>query len=173
MKKQIRRGVFETNSSSTHSLSMTNEHIDYSQFDESIFNRAYIISPFKYDDIDDFMEICSVEDKLRYFLTLYYQDYNDDPYSYKVEFMKLLKKIFPNAIFSLEFDHLYIFEDGEYFFYDYNSKPECTELTDEYMLKKFMLYGTINFGDRDRESYSDKIRWISYDKNLWSISWSG
>ena len=44
---------------------------------------------------------------------------------------------------------------------------------DEHILKKFMLYGTINFGDRDREEYYDKVKYIRYNKDLWSVDWSG
>lgn len=166
---QIRRGVFETNSSSTHSLSMTSENIDYSEFNESAFNKKYVITPFKSDEVYDFMEIYSIEDKLRYFLTLYYQSSS----WHREEFMKLLKKIFPNVIFSLEIGYLYVFEDGEYFFDDYFNNPECKKLMDEDVIKKFMLCGTINFGDRNNEEYSDKIDSIRFDKNLWNIDWSG
>lgn len=170
---QIRRNVFETNSSSTHSLSMTNEHISDTELNDLVFENAYIINPFKSDEIDDIMELHSVKDKLRYFLTLYYQSWDDTPGSCKNDFMKLLKKIFPNAIFSLEFKHEYVLEDGEYFFDSYFDKAECTKLIDEYTLKKFMLYGVINFGDRDREEYYDKINSIRYNKDLWSVNWSG
>lgn len=170
---QIRRNVFETNSSSTHSLSMTNEYINDTEFDDLVFEQTYIVRPFKYDEVDDVMELTRVKDKLRYFLTLYYQSWDDEPGSSSEQFMKLLKKIFPNAIFSLEFGHDYIFEDGEYFFRSYCEEAECTKLMDEYTLKKFMLYGTINFGDRNCEAYSDKINYIHYNKDLWSIDWSG
>ena len=152
---------------------MTNEYVDDVNFDDYIFNNKYIINPFKSDEIDDIMEIRSVEDKLKYFLTLYYQSWDDTPGSDKVKFMKLLKRVFPNAIFSLEFGHVYVFEDGEYFFDGYFDAAECKKLIDEYTLKKFMLYGVINFGDRDREEYYDKINRIRYNKDLWSVNWSG
>lgn len=170
---QIRRNVFETNSSSTHSLSMTKEYIDEIEFDTDVFVRKYIIKPFKSDDISDEMEFHNVEDKLRYFLTLYYQTWERELDSPCTEFMKLLKNVFPNTVFSLEFETTYVFEDGEYFFDNYFDAAECTELMDEYTLKKFMLYGTINFGNRDREEYSDKINHIRYNKELWNIDWSG
>lgn len=170
---QIRRNVFETNSSSTHSLSMTSKDISESEFNNYVFEQQYIIKPFNRDEIDDAMEFYSIEDKLRYFLTLYYQSWDDTPDSDKAEFMKLLKFVFPNAVFSLEFDHNYVFEDGEYFFDSYYDKAECTKLMDEYTLKKFMLYGAINFGDRDREEYSDKINYIRYHTDLWNVVWSG
>lgn len=170
---QVRRNVFETNSSSTHSLSVTNKYIECTEFDNDVFEGKYIITPFKEDEVDDTMELHSVEDKLRYFLTLYYQIWDEDYDSYKVQFILLLKKIFPNAIFSLEPGFRYVFEDGEYFFRDYCDTPECVKLMDEYTLKKFMLYGTINFGDRDREEYYDKVNRIRYNKDLWSVDWSG
>lgn len=170
---QIRRNVFETNSSSTHSLSMTNEYINDTEFDESVFDKGYIIKPFNKNEVDDHMELYSIENKLRYFLTLYYQSWDDTPDSYKNKFMQLLKKVFPNAIFSLEFGHKYIFEDGEYFFDSYFDIAECAKLMDEYTIKKFMLYGAINFGNRDWEEYSDKINRIRYNKDLWSVDWSG
>lgn len=170
---QIRRNVFETNSSSTHSLSMTSEYINDTEFDDLVFEKTYIIKPFKSNEVDDMMEFSSVKDKLRYFLTLYYQAWYDELGSISEQFMRLLKKIFPNAVFSLEFGHDYIFEDGEYFFRNYCDEAECKKLMDEYTLKKFMLYGTINFGDRDREEYSDKVSRIRYNKDLWDITWSG
>ena len=40
---QIRRNVFETNSSSTHSLSMTSTYINDVEFDQSVFEKEYII----------------------------------------------------------------------------------------------------------------------------------
>lgn len=172
---QIRRNIFETNSSSTHSLSMTNEHISDAEFDDLVFEKTYVIKPFRSDEVDDTMELSNVKDKLRYFLTLYYQDwYYNDSGSIGEQFMRLLKKTFPNAVFSLEFRHEYVFEDGEYFFHGCCGYPaECEKMTDEYILKKFMLYGTINFGDRDREEYSDKVSHIHYNKDLWDITWSG
>lgn len=170
---QVRRNVFETNSSSTHSLSMTNEYINDTEFDDFAFENTYIIKSFKEHEIDDIMEFHSIKDKLRYFLTLYYQTLDTDLNSCKVKFMKLLKKIFPNAIFSLELEYSYVFEDGEYFFDNYYNTPECDKLMDEYTLKKFMLYGTINFGDRDSETYCDKINHIRYNKDFWNVDWSG
>ena len=152
---------------------MTSTYINDVEFDQSVFEKEYIIKPFKSDDVDDIMEICSIEDKLKYFLTLYYQSWDDTPDSDKVKFMKLLKRVFPNTIFNLEVTHSYILEDGEYFFDSYFDKAECTKLMDEYTLKKFMLYGVIHFGDRDREEYCDKINRIRYNKDLWSIDWSG
>ena len=170
--KQIRRGVFETNSSSTHALSMTKE-IDAPELNSPLFEKEYIIKRFNEGEVDDVMELTSIEDKLRYFLTLYYQTsfHNDYLNSYRMQFMKALQNIFPNAIFKLDFDYCYVFEDGEWFFDD--DDPECLGLIDENTLKKFMLYGTIYFGDRDREEYYDKIQRIKYDKNLQTSSWSG
>ena len=170
---QIRYNVFETNSSSTHSLSMTNKYISDTEFDDSVFGKTYIVKPFEDDEIDDEMEFHSVEDKLRYFLTLYYQTLERELDSPCTEFMKLLKNVFPNTVFSLEFGTTYVFEDGEYFFDNYGYEAECIALMDEYTLKKFMLYGTINFGNREREEYSDKINHIRYNKDLWNIDWTG
>ena len=119
------------------------------------------------------MQFTSVEDKLRYFLTLYFQTwyYNDDPDAKRIRFMKLLQQIFPNTIFVLDFENGYVFEDGEWFFDDVDS--ECNDLIDEYTLKKFMLYGTIDFGDRNNERYWDKVRDIRNNNSLWEVSWSG
>lgn len=171
--KQIRYGIFESNSSSTHSLSMVAEYINDTEFDLDVFEKQYIIRPFEENEIDYVMEFTTVEDKLRYFLTLYYQTwYMDNFYdSERVKFMKLLQKIFPNAIFVLDLNNDYVFEDGECFFDSMDNC--CVELMDEYTLKKFMLYGTIDFGDRDMETYSNKIDRISRDSTLWSIKWSG
>jgi hypothetical protein len=152
---------------------MTNKYIEEDEYDNDVFERRYIIRPFREDEVNDTMEFHTVEDKLRYFLTLYYQTWDEGYDSDKVQFILLLKKIFPNAIFSLEPGFRYVFEDGEYFFHDYYEASVCTKLMNEYTLKKFMLYGTINFGDRDREEYSDKVNRIRYNKDLWSVDWSG
>lgn len=169
---QVRRGVFETNSSSTHALSMTNKHIDEAELDSAVFEKEYIIKRFNENEVDDVMEITTIEDKLRYFLTLFCQTsyFDYDPDSKRIKCMKALKNIFPNAIFELNVDYCYVFEDGEWFFDGF--EPCCDELMDENTLKKFMLYGTVNFGDRDNQNYSDKIYRIG-NSDMWVVSWSG
>lgn len=165
----IRRNTFETNSSSTHCLCFE-KSVSIVPEDLEKLKEAYIIKPYTYEEVDDGMEITSIRDKLRYFYTLYIQA----DHVGKV-FMTMLKQLVPNVIFSEEFStNTYIFEDGEYFFSGccYGDPAECDDLTENDLIK-LLLYGTIHFGDRDRESYYDKISDIVHDKNYFSVEWSG
>lgn len=152
----IRNKVFETNSSSTHSLTVDKSKDitidDYPQFD-----KEYIIKPFKLSEIDDFMIFETIEDKLRYFLTVYHQCWERSDKTV-LEFMSLLQKIFPNTIFCLDFDSQYVLEDGEWFFQEGWKEPmECIKLMEEYPLQRFMIYGTIYYFNRDDEDYASIV----------------
>jgi hypothetical protein len=115
----IRRSIFETNSSSTHCLTLNNEQ-EY-EIHEELFLKDYIIKswsdtnrpPYSSGKCD--LELTSIEDKLIYFLTMYYQanSYLDDDNG--SSFIKRLQRLFPNTIFALKCDDSshYVLEDGE------------------------------------------------------------
>ena len=185
----IRRSVFETNSSSTHCLTLNNEQ-EY-EIHEELFLKEYIIKPWS--DINEppyvktqansenavyDLKLTSIEDKLTYFLTMYYQT---NYYDYMSagdagsEFIKRLQKLFPNTVFALKCDDSshYVLEDGEYLLdpSEFGSANLLAALTDD-QLKAFMEYGVIYFGDRDYEPYWDFI-YYSLDARHILVKFSG
>lgn len=152
---KIRRNVFETNSSSTHCLAI-NTGKQY-ELHEDLFLKDYLIRAWTdenneppYSSGKFGLELKSIEDKLTYFLTMYYQSYYCDGGK---EFLQRLQKLFPNTIFVLKCDDSsdYILEDGEYLF-DEDEVVKLEALSDT-QLKAFMEYGTIYFGNRDDERF--------------------
>lgn len=171
---KIRRNVFETNSSSTHCLAI-NRDIQY-EIHEDLFLKDYVIKPWSelnqppYLDSNNNcvdLELKTIEEKLTYFLTMYYQTNYSDYMSYDYDngssFIKRLQKLFPNTIFALKCDESghYILEDGEYLLEDseYGGLHLLNAMTDN-QLKEFMEYGIIYFGNRDEEVFYDFIHKI-------------
>ena len=160
----VRKNTFETNSSSTHCLCFTKEHTETA--DVSILNSAMIIEPFTEDEVDYEMTFTTLRDKLRYFLTVYEQaDFAGR------NFMKMLQRLCPNVVFKHTFsNNNYLLEDAEWFF----GYGECeSDVFTEELLKEFLLYGTIYFGSRDDEEYSDKVEQIKHNDDFFSVQWSG
>ena len=172
----IRRSVFETNSSSTHCLTLDRDQ-NY-ELHEELFLKDYLIKswsdtnrpPYSSGKCD--LELSSIEDKLTYFLTMYYQanSYLDEDSGGR--FIKRLQKLFPNAVFALKCDDSsnYILEDGEWL-YDNEELITLESMTDS-QLKAFMEYGVIYFGDRDYEPYSDFLDYELNSKHI-LIKFSG
>lgn len=167
----VRRGVFETNSSSTHCLTLNNE-VKY-EIHEELFTKDYVIKQWNEKNRPPFstygkcdLELTSIEDKLTYFLTMYYQANSSDYMSWGQDngsaFLKRLQALFPNTVFALKCDEesSYILEDGEWL-YDEEELPVLNNMTDD-QLKAFMEYGVIYFGDRDYELYAD---FLDYELN--------
>lgn len=197
MKINIRKNVFETNSSSTHCLVLSKE--ENLEVHEELFQKEYIIKPWveNYDyktpldspfpppwakaNKENYeLKLESIEDKLTYFLTMYYQSnhgcYMDSDNS-DTKFMKRLQRLFPNTIFALKCDDnsSYILEDGEWFLdTGFDDESECDHLMalDDHNFKLFMEYGVIYFGSRDNMNYED---FIDYGLPKQSIicKWSG
>jgi hypothetical protein len=163
----VRRNVFETNSSSTHCLALNREQTY--EIHEDLFLKDYLIKAWSENNEPPYssgkfeLELKSIEDKLTYFLTMYYQSWYDDNGK---EFLQKLQKLFPNTIFVLKCDDSgnYILEDGEYLF-DEDEVVKLESLTDN-QLKAFMEYGTIYFGNRDDESYSDFLDYELNNKHI-------
>ena len=162
---KIRSNCFETNSSSTHCLVIKSEHSGQDNTTEDVFSKSYIVYPFTESVYK--AEYTTIEDKLRYFLTIYYQGEE-----YHTSLMQMLSKMFPNALFIRDFrsagsfgPHPYIFEDAEY--YEDNFTPTEEELRD------FMLNGTVYFGSRDSQEFYDFIRYDVKKNSKFYCCWSG
>lgn len=162
---QIRKKVFETNSSSTHALAV-NKYKDITIDNELEFEKPYIIKPFTEAELhSDNIQFTTIEDKLRYFLTVYNQCWEKDDDDV-LQFMRLLQRIFPNTIFCHSFKKEYVFEDGEWFFQDGWKEPmECTKMMTEYTLKQFMIHGSIYYFNRDDLDYEDDIMYNIENNN--------
>ena len=164
---KIRRNVFETNSSSTHCLALNREQAY--EIHEDLFLKDYLIKAWSENNEPPYssgkfeLELNSIEDKLTYFLTMYYQSWYDDNGK---EFLQKLQKLFPNTIFVLKCDDSsnYILEDGEYLF-DEDEIVKLEALSDT-QLKAFMEYGTIYFGSRDDERFSDFLDYELNNKHI-------
>lgn len=171
---QIRRNVFETNSSSTHCL-VINRNVPY-EIHEDLFLKDYVIKPWSelnqppyFNSNNDCveLELRTIEEKLIYFLTMYYQlnysDYMSNDWDGGSSFIKRLQKLFPNAVFALKCDESnhYVLEDGEYLLDEgkYGGLHLLNTMTDT-QLKEFMEYGIIYFGNRDEEVFYDFIHRI-------------
>ena len=194
---QIRKNVFETNSSSTHCLVLSKE--ENLEVHEELFQKEYVIKPW----VENYnwetplaspysppwaeankenyeLKLESIEDKLTYFLTMYYQSNYDcymDRDNSDTKFMKRLQKLFPNTVFALRCDDnsRYILEDGEYFLDNgCDGTSECDKLMalDDHDFKLFMEYGVIYFGNRDNINYEDFI-YYGLPKQLIVCRWSG
>lgn len=180
---KVRYGVFETNSSSVHTLTVRKEL----NLDEDILKLTKeIIYPFAEGELkelqygDDLYIFTSIRNKLRYIWTCAIQA-NELDKGYK-----LLKEIFPNVDFIYK-PYEYIFEDCEWLFYSYSEEYTQWSL-DQW--KKWFVAGEIVIYNRDiydrwgdsaldkssctqeiivQESYKKSQDKEEYD----SISWEG
>lgn len=157
---KIRSTCFETNSSSTHCLVIKEEHSEQDNITEDVFNKQYIVYPFTESVYK--AEYTTIEDKLRYFLTIYYQ--GDEYYT---ALMEQVSNLFPNALFIRDFNHnhLYVFEDAEYY-------ADDLSFTDD-ELRDFMLNGTVYFGNRDDKDFYDFTHYDVKKNSKFYCCWSG
>ena len=109
---QIRRNVFETNSSSTHSLSIPKESVLTYNDDIKLIQLEGIVTPFRYEEYDgEFLHIPKEDiiGKLRYLYSAYLQNGRDN-----TEIFKEIQKCVPNVIFQDTFEEYYYnIEDSE------------------------------------------------------------
>lgn len=180
---KIRKNVFETNSSSVHTLTVKKDL----NADEDILKLTKeIIYPFAEEELkelqygDDLYIFTSIRDKLRYIWTCAIQA-NELDKGYK-----LLKEIFPNVDFIYK-PYEYIFEDCEWLFNSYSE--EFTQWSLDQWKKWFVAGDVIIYNrdmyDRDgtlskydeglienkdvQESYKRELDKEHYD----AISWEG
>ena len=139
---KIRRGCFETNSSSVHTLTVQKEL----NIDEDILKSTKeLIYPFTEEELeslkygDELYIFTSIRDKLRYIWTLAIQSHGER------KAYKMLKEIFPKVEYIYR-PYNYIFEDGEWLFDDDES------FSDEWTIeqwKKWFVAGDVVVFSRD------------------------
>lgn len=120
---KIRKNVFETNSSSVHTLTVQKEL----NIDEDILKSTKeIIYPFTEEELeslkygDELYIFTSIRDKLRYIWTLAIQSHGER------KAYKMLKEIFPNVEYIYR-PYNYIFEDGEWLFWTLKEDEDKAE----------------------------------------------
>lgn len=194
---KIRKSCFETNSSSTHALIVSNEDFYNWQVQENkealaCFNLKEDISIFTgepEDKANNDIEynvydgtFTDVKDKLRYLYTVLVQsnlyikdDYeniiiNEESDAYSI--FKDLKELFPNVNFIVpENGYDYVFEDCEYLPEEI-VKSEC--LTTLRGLVLFFLKGRVQYCDRDDDTNISDSLYDEVKKNsLCSVICSG
>lgn len=167
-----RVNVFETNSSSTHSLCII---ANSSKNNEEDLLKEYKISVWETEDLTEAEYFTSIEDKLKYLYTAYTQKYFDDDLENweKHPLAIALHKLIPNLTFiPSKHDYNYVFEDVEILFDDYWHEPAIYEtLLKEDNLKRFLLEGTICFFNRDNEYQTNKYNYL--EKEIIFCEWSG
>lgn len=195
--RQVRRNVFETNSSSTHCLTVRKDKLDL-PVDESIFLKTYklIVGEPNSDShrnyTGDNNEYIEVETKLNYLynlLVMMPEDrLNEETSAGKL--LKLLVNLFPNTDFSKLYDYDfydYTLEDGDcgfiddWYDYDYTDSKrvktlrpsDITPFLDENNLKHFFEYGRAYFGNRDDEYFEEDMIDKYNDPDLLSAEWAG
>ena len=165
MKKQIRKSVFETNSSSTHALCLdiTNMYPKYTT--EHLKAFTDVIYPFSEEEAAKFNEphvFFELKDKIRYFWTIFVREYFGYTEKPQEDFMCKLQTLVPQASFAYRFPQ---FQDKEWIFFKDNAAymEDCQYVLDSDKdsvanwsigeLESFLLNGVIVFGDRDRYNY--------------------
>lgn len=167
MKIQIRKGCFETNSSSTHAFVLdTHKKNEYTQDHLDAFTENII--PYTREEWgkwDDPIIITDLKEKIRYLWTVFVYNNIQGDYTPAYRFMGMLQRLVPYANFVLRFntdtsseyynvccDNTCVYlEDADYIFND-NYTPELDAWTED-QLREFLFNGCIIFGDRDRVDY--------------------
>lgn len=170
---QIRRNVFETNSSSTHSLTIWESTELTSEQEKRLKECDYIIEPIdsNWCTNESDIERTDLKGKLTYLWTLLLQA---DLQWYKMNsILEVLHNIVPKVKFTVvPRESIYVYEDGDYGFDNWGKPGEIQPWLDNpQLLKAFLINGEVHQWDRDREDAKDKS-----DKNnlaLKRISWSG
>ena len=154
---QIRRNIFETNSSSTHAFAF------YKQLKPEIdFENYEAIIDYYHKDADLDYPIHTFDDlesKLRYFYTVYCYEANPNDTCINEackNFMEKIFHIFPKVKWvdppTDQYSEVFYLEDVNYVFYDgeFSYEDELHhKLSSEEDIKNFLQNGVIYFGDRD------------------------
>ena len=179
--KQIRKNVFETNSSSTHALCL-DTHNNYPKYTQEHLDAfTDIIYPFSEEEASKFNDphiFFELKDKIRYFWTIFVHWYFGNTNKEQEDFMCKLQTILPRVSFAYKFPHLkdggWVYfrnnaaymEDAEYVIDD---EDDSVAKWDIPKLKDFLLNGVIVFGDRDNYDYylmKSRIKILIDDKFL-------
>ena len=171
---QIRRGVFETNSSSTHSLTIWNSLELTPEQEKRLQDCDYIIEPINSNHMtnESDVERNDLEGKLTYLWTLLLQA---DLPQYKFNnILGIIQDVVPNVKFvMIPRISIYIYEDGEYGFSNWDDAPGELQpwLDNPNLLKAFLINGEVHQWNRDLEEAEDKA-----DRDnlaLKRVMWSG
>ena len=149
---KVRQGVFETNSSSVHTLTVKKEL----NVDDDIFKSTKeIIYPFTEEEAESLKYneqlyiFSSIKAKLRYIWTLAIQSHGER------KAYKMLKEIFPNVEYIYR-PYNYIFEDGEWLF-----DEDESDISDKWTIeqwKKWFVAGDVVVFSRDLyDRYADTL----------------
>lgn len=164
---QTRTATFETNSSSTHALALGLDATLTKEQENEILQREYVITPYIGQEYE--LELHTIEEKLKYLWTVYLQCWYDEDESFtRNDFMKLVQKVVPNAVYARQFTDAskYVFEDAEWLYSDWKHKNWGEE-----ELRDWLLYGTLYFGNRDNEDYYYFLEHELQGKTY--LKWSG
>ena len=171
---QIRRGVFETNSSSTHSLTIWDSLELTPEQEKRLQDCDYCIKPINSNHMtnESDVERNDLEGKLTYLWTLLLQA---DLPQYKFNnILGIIQDVVPNVKFvMIPRVSIYIYEDGEYGFSNWDDAPGDIQpwLDNPNLLKAFLINGEVHQWNRDEEEAEDKA-----DRDnlaLKRVSWCG
>ena len=162
---KIRKGCFETNSSSTHALCLdtTNKYPKYTR--EHLEAFTDVVYPFSEEEAHKFSEphvFFELKDKIRYFWTIFVREYFGYTEKPQEDFMCKLQTLVPQASFAYRFPHIeahewtYFRENAAYmedaqYVLDGDEDSVTRWSTSE--LESFLLNGVIVFGDRDNYNH--------------------
>ena len=171
---QIRRGVFETNSSSTHSLTIWDSLELTPEQEKRLQCCDYCIEPVNSNHMinEQDIEKDDLEGKLVYLWTILLQA---DPPDHRFnEILGVMQDIVPNVKFVITpRTTIYIYEDGEYGFSNWEDEPGEIQLwlNNPKLLKAFLINGEVHQWNRDWED--NEVKEIRDNKAPERISWSG
>ena len=171
---QIRRGVFETNSSSTHSLTIWDSLELTPEQEKRLQDYNYIIEPVDSNHMTNETDIerDDLEGKLTYLWTILLQA---DPPDHRFnEILSVMQDIVPNVKFTMIPRYSkYIYEDGEYGFDAWGDNPGELQpwIDNPNLLKAFLINGEVHQWNRDWEG--NEVKEIKDNKAPERISWSG
>lgn len=169
---QIRRGVFETNSSSTHSLTIWDSLKLTPEQEKRLQDCSYCIEPVNSNHMTSEQDIekDDLEGKLTYLWTLLLQA---DLPQYKFNnILGIIQDVVPNVKFiMIPRVSIYIYEDGEYGFDSDNPGGLQSWLANPNLLKAFLINGEIHQWNRDWES--NELKECKDSKALKRVKWSG
>lgn len=169
---QIRRGVFETNSSSTHSLTIWDSLELTPEQEKRLQDCDYIIEPLDGIYTNTYTaEKDDIKGKLTYLWTLYLENNGDGT----DEAFRVIQSVVPNTIFRIiPRSSKYILEDGGYLFdKEWNGESEIQPwIKNPELLKAFLINGEVHQWDRDYEEMNNINKHLKYSA-LEHIEWSG
>lgn len=154
---QIRRNVFETNSSSTHSLSIPKESVLTNNDDIKLIQLEGIVVPFRWGvEFDgEFLHIPKEDiiGKLRYLYSAYLQNGRNN-----TGIFREIQECVPNVVFQDTFEeYYYAVDDIEWLFYNSSDIYNWVGTSIDSM-KRFLIYGEVFVWNRDNPRLDEENR---------------